>query len=308
MWRVCPNTRLLDMTFDQTQFDRVVLPPPQPGGQFRFLGAIAAAMLMHAALALALIDRMERQLAETAEETPVLVQLVPPPEPEEPEPETAETPEPEPPPEPQDQPPVEGRLAAAPPIPVLRPVIEFGETDSGSRVDTEGAAARDPEETADDGPEEPEQAEAQEEPRASTEIIAILSDQADQSAAQQTPDLVPMTQARQLYSETMLNEPNVRTAMQGMPRSERAKLLCATELRAQLRAADRAVDMLPQYPLESGTEMEHLQAAFRAQGQWFDLAFRCEVDDIVTKVLNFSYQIGDAIPRAQWAQRGFPDF
>ena len=95
--------------------------------------------------------------------------------------------------------------------------------------------------------------------------------------------------------------------MAGTPRSLRASLLCMTEMRDQLRAADRPPKVLPSYPMPAGTVLEPLRAAFRTQGQWYDLAFRCELDDVVTRVLNFSYRIGDAIPRAEWSQRGLPN-
>lgn len=120
----------------------------------------------------------------------------------------------------------------------------------------------------------------------------------------------PLTEARKLFSAEISEDPKAQTAMAGMPREGRANLLCMSELRGQLRTSrpPRQPELLPTFRLNDGTVLQHRQAAFRADGQWYDLAFRCEVNDAVTRVVNFAYQVGDAIPRSDWQQRGFPSF
>ena len=117
-----------------------------------------------------------------------------------------------------------------------------------------------------------------------------------------------MARAARLYSEFILDNPSVRLSMESMPRSERINLLCMTEMRAQLETANppRPPRYLPSFRLRSGNVLEPRQAAFHSGGLWFNLAFRCEVDERATKVLNFRYRIGDPVPRGMWARRGFP--
>jgi hypothetical protein len=95
-----------------------------------------------------------------------------------------------------------------------------------------------------------------------------------------------------------------------IPREIRASQLCSTELREQLRHASPAYqpELLPSYRLPSGTVMEVRRAAFRAEAQWYDVSFRCEVDDNATKVVSFAFNIGSPVPRSEWRKRGFPDF
>ncbi|WP_153768132.1 DUF930 domain-containing protein [Labrenzia sp. CE80] len=115
---------------------------------------------------------------------------------------------------------------------------------------------------------------------------------------------------RRLLSDGILNNGRTRTAMAGMSRAQRMDLLCMTELRAQLRADNpaRPPEALPSFRQPAGNVLEPGLAAFRAAGQWYDLAFRCEVDDRATRVLTFSYGIGRAVPRSEWQSRGFPNF
>ena len=49
-------------------------------------------------------------------------------------------------------------------------------------------------------------------------------------------------------------------------------------------------------------------AAFRADGAWYDLSFRCTVDDDALQVTGFAHKVGAPIPRDQWSARGFPSF
>lgn len=121
-------------------------------------------------------------------------------------------------------------------------------------------------------------------------------------------DLSGGTTATRLFSREISDDPRMRTAMNGMPHSARVDLLCMTELRAQLRVATPPyhADLLPSFRLESGTVLEPRRAAFRAGGQWYDLAFRCELNTQVTRVERFTFRVGAPVPRADWSSRGFP--
>ncbi len=404
-------------------FSRLVAPPEKPAGQLFFSGAVAISLVLHAVVAVALIDQVKGRPHE-AEVSAVVVELVPPPEleqpepdvpepeppqppePEVPEPEVAEPPAPEPPapeppPETPDQPQPEEQLAElSPPLRVLQPVYEFGETDTGPQTDQDGVAAPEPSEAEQDQPEPnaieadgtqnadsepaeeqpPENAVAEEEvaeeevaeeevaeekaaeekaaeEEASEEAVAEVSaePEAEQPEVpepvlgpEQTADTTaessefgivgPITAlvtptprpernpvrnpapaapganqslgslpgVRTLSSAVILDDPRLRRAMSGMPRAARANLLCMTRMRDQLRAAEYPPDALPSIPRLTGTVLEANRVAFRSRGQWFDFAFRCEVDEGVMRVVKFDYQIGNAIPPSQWVQRGLP--
>lgn len=121
-------------------------------------------------------------------------------------------------------------------------------------------------------------------------------------------DLSGGTTATRLFSREISDDPRMRTAMNGMPHAARVDLLCMTELRAQLRVATPPyhADLLPSFRLESGTVLEPRRAAFRAGGQWYDLAFRCELNTQVTRVERFTFRVGAPVPRSEWSARGFP--
>lgn len=121
-------------------------------------------------------------------------------------------------------------------------------------------------------------------------------------------ELAGGTTATRLFSRDISDDPRMRTAMNGMPQAARVDLLCMTELRAQLRTATPPYqpDLLPSFRLESGTVLQPRRAAFRAGGQWYDLAFRCELNTQVTRVESFTFRVGAPVPRSEWSARRFP--
>ncbi|WP_417768105.1 DUF930 domain-containing protein [Stappia sp.] len=116
------------------------------------------------------------------------------------------------------------------------------------------------------------------------------------------------TPATRLFSRDISDDPRMRMAMNGMPQAARADLLCMTELRAQLRTGTPPyhADLLPSFRLEAGNVLQPRRAAFRAGGQWYDLAFRCELNAGVTRVESFSHRVGEPVPRSEWSARRFP--
>ncbi|WP_244618695.1 DUF930 domain-containing protein [Rhizobium sp. 18065] len=119
-----------------------------------------------------------------------------------------------------------------------------------------------------------------------------------------------LDEAKKLFSTVISSDPAAMTAMNGLPRERRADQLCTTELREQLRNASPPFrpELLPSFGLKKGNILAPAKTAFRASGQWYDLSFRCEVDDGATKVVSFGFSVGDAIPRSEWRARRFPDF
>lgn len=294
-------------------------------------GAIVS-VLLHAAVAIALLIHLPPYEPPVPEEESVSVELVPPPE-EEPQPEEqaeAEPPPPEeeppppppPPPPPEEQKPAEQQGTEAPPpppppppppepeqqqaeeqpqeppqaeaqeqeqeqqqagaalpdqgpLPVLRPVLEFGDEDTGPRVDVSELTR------GDIAPDEPAEGEAETSETAATEdkgepadasatpdpqdaavpetdteegVPTALVDgapsageeatkpaqeaetaEADAAATQAEAAREPLTEAKRIYSDNDTGGTIARTAMGDVPRSARIEQLCSTELLAQLR-------------------------------------------------------------------------
>jgi hypothetical protein len=120
------------------------------------------------------------------------------------------------------------------------------------------------------------------------------------------PDAQELGEAKKLFSRSATDDALATAAMGDLPRGVRGGTLCVTELRAQLLNASPPYfpDLLPSYRLKEGTVIDVPSAAFRAEGQWQEVGFRCEVDADATKVLSFAFRVGGPIPRSEWKQRG----
>ncbi|MBC7313047.1 MAG: DUF930 domain-containing protein [Rhizobium sp.] len=365
-------------------------------------GGLVVSILLHLMIFAVLFIEMPEPITQPEPEESVAVEIVPPPEEQEPEPPKAEEAQPEqqepseeeqadappapppqsvpaPPERPAEQPPVEQPPAEQPPeeaaadepapsLPLLRPVFEFGEKDSGPRQDTSGNAAEEaakpaeiapqenavpaeepePEPPAEEAVEEADQTPATPLPDdiAVPEIdAASAGDESDgaQPAQQSDDTTVALTQDRpaekpeqpvetpqapdaaadeavqakteldevtKLYSTSLTGDSAAMTAMGDIPRPDRADQLCVTELREQLRNATPAYrpELLPSFQLKDGDVLTVNKAAFRANGQWFNLRFRCEIDPDATRVLSFAFEVGAAIPKRDWKRYGFPEF
>ena len=301
---------------------------------------------------------------EKAQEEPLPPAEEAPPPPQEQAAEEPAAPPPEPAPAEAEEQTTESQEQAAGgrPLPVLRPVFEFGEENKGSGVSPDGSASEDgqprdadeanpagspeaplgasedaadeakPSDEADTQPAAPslppdvappalETANA--DPLAASEDGTIDGIQAD-IAAEPKPDtseekdaegqaqagLAPMKEVKRLFSQADTSDAVATTAMGGMSRAARASDLCTTELKEQLRHGSPAYqpEILPSYSLPEGNVLDIRSAAFRANAQWFDVRFRCEIDQNATKVVSFGIEVGDAVPRSQWKARRFPEF
>ncbi|WP_246422826.1 DUF930 domain-containing protein [Mycoplana azooxidifex] len=204
----------------------------------------------------------------------------PPPPPPEPEEQQAEEQPQEPPPaeaqeQEQEQQQAGAGLPDQGPLPVLRPVLEFGDEDTGPRVDVSELTR------GDVAPDEPAEGEAETSETAAAEDVGEPADasatpdpqdvappetdteegvptalvdgapsageeatkpaqeaetaEADMAAAQAEAAREPLTEAKRIYSDNDTGGTIARTAMGDVPRSARIEQLCSTELLAQLR-------------------------------------------------------------------------
>lgn len=263
-----------------------------------------------------------------------------------------------PPPAPQQklvEPPPPAKEAKGQPLPVLRPVFEFGEKDSGLKKSETGNASKEttnppaeskvdakvvePVKQAKEAPTVTEAPPANPVPEdiqlpevgiaaanglrngpvagispnaTKTEIVAAppaASPKSDPSKAPIPGKPVELTEAKTLFSQSETDDPIATTAMGSIPRGVRAGQLCATELGQQLRHSSQSyrLEIVPAYELPSGRVLEIKRGSFRANAQWYDFRFRCEVNENATKIVSFAYEVGAPVPRSEWRKRGFPD-
>ncbi|MDR9781873.1 DUF930 domain-containing protein [Rhizobium redzepovicii] len=116
-----------------------------------------------------------------------------------------------------------------------------------------------------------------------------------------------LVKAKTLFSQGADDDPVAKIAMNGVPRGKRVAQLCSNELQQQLIHASPSFQpiIVPSQSLSRGTVLD-LRAAFRTAEGWYDVHFRCEVDEDATKVVSFAFDVSGAIPRSQWKGRGLP--
>ena len=290
--------------------------------RWMFWGALPASLFLHLIIAALLVFGLPVSLLQPQKEEAISVELVPPPKPS-----GKAKVEPAPPAEKSKSgksqeanveipPPTSDDAARQGPSPVLKPVFQFGEKDVGPRESPDGNSAEDgsPSPTALRKPDKQDLAE----PPAVTAVEA--TSQAPQPGVPETSSTKPvdaakvrkplkLQEAKTLFSQTATGDPMATTAMRDVPRGVRAGQLCLTELREQLLNAlpPYFPDLLPSFGLEGGsTTIEVLSTAFRANRQWYDLSYRCEVDTDAMKVVSFAYRVGDPVRRSEWKRRGLP--
>lgn len=277
-----------------------------------FNWGLPASVAVHLLVLAILVLGLPEILPQSPEEQAVEVELVPPEEESEPEPPTPaeDSAEEE---EAKASPPAGDDAGLRIPEPILNPVFQFGEDDTGPREALDGNSAQDAPASDEAQPEEDQQ-----DPAAPPELTAEGAEQqvpvpgepetAEQVQEAEPESAVTLEEARTLFSRSANGNPVAMTAMRNLPRDMRGGQLCVTELREQLFNAwpPYAPDLLPTQRLESGNVIDAMDAAFRQNGEWYELGYRCEVDADATRVVAFAYRVGDRIPRNEWARRGLP--
>ncbi|MFB2604238.1 DUF930 domain-containing protein [Rhizobium phaseoli] len=118
------------------------------------------------------------------------------------------------------------------------------------------------------------------------------------------PETNDLPAAKTLFSRAADGNVLAQTAMEGLSRKERVATLCTTELQGQLVHGSPAYFplALPSFGLRAGTILDVKDAAFGTAKGWFQVRFRCEVDEGATKVMSFAHQVGGPIPRSQFSK------
>lgn len=284
--------------------------------------ALPGSLAVHALVVVLVIFGLPRLLLEPEETQAINVDLVPPPK-------AADKPKAEPPPPPEkprqqakaEEPPPERDKPA--PQTVINPVFQFGEKDAGPREARDGRSAEEPV-AAQEAEREPEKQQIKEaqKPREPPALAASKSENPlPKPEAAETPAPRPPAEAvekqqaakpkeaKKLFSQKKTGDVVATAAMADVPRGVRAGRLCVTELREQLRNGlpPYYPDLLPSFRLEDDTTViDAPKAAFRVGGQWFDLSYRCEVDKNATRVLAFTFRVGDLLSPGERQRRRLP--
>lgn len=118
-----------------------------------------------------------------------------------------------------------------------------------------------------------------------------------------------MTAATRFYAASILSDPANREVRENFPLlagQEQIVQLCNIEALEQLRDAKRgeAPDALVGYAFDSidvvGLELVANGGAFRSQGQWRHIRYRCAVAPDVRSVAAFEYAVGELVPESEW--------
>ncbi|MER8973634.1 MULTISPECIES: DUF930 domain-containing protein [unclassified Mesorhizobium] len=273
--------------------------------------ALPTSIALHLLIVALLLFGLPATLSQPGKEQPIAVDIVPPPKP----PEKTKPPSPAEPPKPEKQPEAKVETPASREVAAQRPVFQFGETDAGPRKSLDGNSAEDGSEQ----PPAPQVPSNQDLAQPPADTAVEGKDQAPSPGASPPPKPKPadvakvqrplkLQEAKRLFSKSATGDPVATTAMAALPRGERVGQLCATELGGQLLHASPPYffDSIPKYRLKAGTVMNVASAPFPANGQWYDLSFRCEVDPNATRVVSFAFRVGNPVPRSEWKRRGLP--
>lgn len=116
----------------------------------------------------------------------------------------------------------------------------------------------------------------------------------------------------QLLANNVMDDPRVRAALRKLPRERRIVQMCMIETLEQIRHA--MPNTLPEglffdprngSPV-SGERMTADGAAYKFDGGWQDVDFRCSVNANADAITDFSFVIGGRVPKGEWKSRRFP--
>jgi len=99
-------------------------------------------------------------------------------------------------------------------------------------------------------------------------------------------------------------------SLQMLAPEERLEQLCDYTAMTRIRSEnkefkpDRAVANAMTEPVSSGDTLNVTGGAFRSKKKWYALTYRCAATPDRSKIVTFSYTIGDEIPEAKWASFG----
>lgn len=149
-----------------------------------------------------------------------------------------------------------------------------------------------------------------------------MKPQEDVRAIEETPPLQARSDwrtaenwvtAKQLRSALVLQDPRsaqARAALETVTGLDRREQLCALEAMEQVGVhsqglrPDRLVPYALKTPAQRGMELYAPAGAVRSQGDWYELAYRCLLNEAGDRVLDFQFALGPLIPETLWDDHG----
>ncbi|HWU63461.1 MAG TPA: DUF930 domain-containing protein [Ensifer sp.] len=291
--------------------------------------AYATSAILHAVIAAVLFLKWPDKKPEPLKDEAVKVDIVQDKDaPKPPEQKAAEPPAPPP-------PPPKGEAKVQQPMSTVQPFQKFGEKDEGPKKQDGDTSDGEKEATDAQKDQETDAAKVDQAQAATQEAVKespkddlpgvpdILKSPNQQAAASDSSTGKPkeekaatpkpaeakeMKKANKLYSTQDVGGSLAILAMNGMPRPQRIRQLCASQVSQQLAHGTPRYDpdiVVSASPKE-GNVLEMPRAYFRTREGWFEISYRCEVDNDASKVVSFAFRVGNSIPRSQWRALGFP--
>ncbi|HEV7320367.1 MAG TPA: DUF930 domain-containing protein [Ensifer sp.] len=121
-----------------------------------------------------------------------------------------------------------------------------------------------------------------------------------------------MTEAKELYSAKSIADPRVKQALINLPVKRRILQLCNLEALEQIRSQrpdsppEGLVPFGPRGGFISKNRMDASGGAYQHKSNWYDVDFKCVVNEEATEVTSFSIAIGGQVPKATWKERRLP--
>lgn len=125
-----------------------------------------------------------------------------------------------------------------------------------------------------------------------------------------------LIRADHLMSADVLADPRsreARIALAGFATAERMEQLCGVEAMEQVHAWDSRFqpDSVVAYAMAdsriSRSTVVADGAAIRSHKQWFRMRYRCALSADLTRVVSFSFVVGQSIPKSDWEEHNLPD-
>lgn len=122
-----------------------------------------------------------------------------------------------------------------------------------------------------------------------------------------------LTEAKVLYSEKAIADPRFKQALLELPVKARIRQICTAEAFEQIRhqrpqnPPGGLVPFGPKGGFIFDNRMEASGGAYHSKSNWYDVDFKCLVNEDATELVSFSIAIGnDIVPRTSWEARRLP--
>ncbi len=119
-----------------------------------------------------------------------------------------------------------------------------------------------------------------------------------------------LTEAKVLYSEKAIADPRFKQALLKLPLKVRIRQLCTGEAFEQIRhqrphnQPEGLVPFGPKGGFIFENRMEASGGAYHNKSDWYDVDFKCLLNEDATEVVSFSIAIGnDIVPKSTWKVR-----